>query len=248
MTDTERHCSDEDATSGGSAESIDLLAAGIASAAAVVGYRLSEAIVSLLIVFTGPTTDRFIAYQALIRLVLGPALALGVGLAAYRTLASRSRAVKAVTLLILLLLALAPLQLRAESRQELVSAPPMDPGRPEPVKPVRIEMRFIDGLRIEEQVILDNADIARARPAPGRDEGRYGVALELTPAAAERMRRLTRDNVGKQLGIWRDDDLWRSPRIRAAISSHLALFDCMDHAEAARFARGIMNYADPRDE
>jgi preprotein translocase subunit SecD len=92
---------------------------------------------------------------------------------------------------------------------------------------------------LHDEVLLTNADIAFALASSW--ENRPVVELTLTQPGGDKFARITRDNIGRRIGILVDGKLINVPIIRAPIEQGKAIIDGnFSEEEANRIASGIM--------
>ena len=121
---------------------------------------------------------------------------------------------------------------------------------------VRFEMRLADtafspGLRearialtggvvyLHQEIIVTNDDISDSQVIDGERPSRFGVAVTLNAAGAEKMRRATARHVGELIAMLIDGEVITAPRLRSPIGASAVLsFDCTK-AEAERIANGM---------
>jgi SecD/SecF fusion protein len=108
-----------------------------------------------------------------------------------------------------------------------------DAGLTDLLDPVGFQMRDSDG-----NVLLDGRDLAECFVAD--QSGEYVVCLNLTPAGSVKFAEATGNSIGKQIGIYVDDELILSPRIDERIDGGEIVIDGMaDRKEAMATANRI---------
>ncbi len=92
---------------------------------------------------------------------------------------------------------------------------------------------------VRDTVVMSNYDIQRALPIVWN--GKSVVELTFTPAGKVRFAMLTKENLGKRIGILIDGKLVTAPIVEAPILEGKALIDGdFSEEEAHRIADGIM--------
>ena len=121
---------------------------------------------------------------------------------------------------------------------------------------VRFEVRLADtafspGLReariagsggivyLHQEIIVTNDDISDSQVIDGERPSRFGVAVTLNAAGAERMRRATARHVGELIALLIDGEVISTPRLRSPISTSAVLSCDCTKAEAERIANGM---------
>ena len=87
---------------------------------------------------------------------------------------------------------------------------------------LRPNRRDGDALTLERRVFLDESDVANVYPSVGPSGERAG-GLTMTPRGADRLRTLTRENVGRQLAVVLDGRVLVAPMIQDAIGENVML-------------------------
>jgi preprotein translocase subunit SecD len=102
-------------------------------------------------------------------------------------------------------------------------------------------VRDVEGVRdtlyylVRTAPVITGRDIARARPAFD-ENNQPAVSVSMTAQGAERLRRATTANVGRQLAIVIDDVVMSAPRIDGPISGEARIHGGFTQAEAADLA------------
>ena len=129
------------------------------------------------------------------------------------------------------------------------------PGVADVQAAVRFEVRlaetaFSPGLRevaldavrrvyLHQDVLIGNSDVARAEVA--RDAGAtFSVVVAFTAAGAAKMRRATRDHIGRPLALLIDGTVIAAPVVRAEIGESAVLNGLFTRSEADRIAGGLL--------
>ena len=84
-----------------------------------------------------------------------------------------------------------------------------------------------------------NGGISQSRVVPGNGPAQFWVAVEFSPAGAEKIRRATADHVGRPLAILIDGVVMLAPVLRSPISASAVISGDFTQAEAQRIATGI---------
>jgi hypothetical protein len=92
---------------------------------------------------------------------------------------------------------------------------------------------------LHEEILLTNSDIARSAVVPGSSPSRFNIAIELSEAGAEKMRRATADHLGKPLAVLIDGEVVMAPVLRSAIGESAMITGDYSRAEAERIVNGI---------
>ncbi len=120
-----------------------------------------------------------------------------------------------------------------------------------------IEWTSADGQEIEltmnmnSEVVIDGDDVISAKAQPADDDpNRYDIVLSLTPAAAERLHRVTSEMVlrggpDSVLAIQLNDKVLFAPKVQAAFRSKAMISGDFNKQEAEEMARSIKATADP---
>ena len=103
----------------------------------------------------------------------------------------------------------------------------------------QIEFCLVDeaGKRIGDPVIT-NVDLVKAKATKSLNE--WGISINLTTAAGDRLMKFTTENQSKSLGIFVDGQLINAPKIMSPISSRLMIAGNFNQREAERLAEQIM--------
>ncbi len=98
----------------------------------------------------------------------------------------------------------------------------------------------VQAFYVDNEVLISNADIAWAVVASW--EGRPVVELTLTESGKEKFAQVTKENVGKRMGILVNGELVLVPVIQAPILNGKAIIDGkFTEEEAERIATGIIS-------
>lgn len=92
---------------------------------------------------------------------------------------------------------------------------------------------------LHPEIIVTNDDIAQSRVIQGNAPSRFGVAVELNAAGADRMRKASATHIGRPLAILIDGDVIAAPILRARISTSAEISGDFTRAEAERIANGM---------
>jgi hypothetical protein len=92
---------------------------------------------------------------------------------------------------------------------------------------------------LHQEAIVTNSDVAQSRVVQGDNASRFGVAVEFTAAAAQRMRQATASHIGKPAAILIDGEVVMAPTVRAPISTLGLISGDFTRAEAERIVSGI---------
>jgi hypothetical protein len=92
---------------------------------------------------------------------------------------------------------------------------------------------------LHPEIIVTNDDIAQSRVIQGNAPSRFGVAVELNAAGADRMRKASATHIGRPLAILIDGDVIAAPILRARISTSAEISGDFTQAEAERIANGM---------
>lgn len=100
----------------------------------------------------------------------------------------------------------------------------------------------LDGTRriyLHQDVLLGNSDVARAEVA--RHAGAtFSVVVAFTAAGAAKMRRATRDHVGRPIALLIDGKVVAAPVVRSEIGESAVLNGLFTRGEADRIAGGLL--------
>jgi preprotein translocase subunit SecD len=72
---------------------------------------------------------------------------------------------------------------------------------------------------LHDEVIVTNSDIAQARVVQGSGPSQYGVSVEFNASGAEKMRRATRNHIGRPVAILLDGQVVVAPALRTLIGA-----------------------------
>jgi hypothetical protein len=95
-----------------------------------------------------------------------------------------------------------------------------------------------DVLYLHPEIVVSNDDIADSWVLD-EGTGRFGVAVQLLPAGAERMRRATAAHVNRPVAILIDGRVAMAPVVRSPIGDSAVISGSYTRAEAERIAEGI---------
>lgn len=221
------------------------LISGLAASCAVLAYRVSGAIMELMVRFAMRSPIQpaqwFRAWQFHVGLVAGLLLAVLCTKWQHAALARRSARANYVALAIFVVLAIFPL--RVWTGTELVAARFPEDALPPvaDVEPASLRCRLIDGETIAPDIIITEQNVRSAKAsASPLDEHTCFVELKLDSEGQERIRQFTTRGIGKRLGFWLDGDLVCSPKIHSPISSGVVYMPgSFSHQEAAEIAARI---------
>jgi SecD-like export protein len=107
--------------------------------------------------------------------------------------------------------------------------------------PGLIVARLADSGRViylHPEIVVGNDDIAQSWVSQDGPD-RFGVAVKLLPAGAERMRQATATHVGRPVAILIDGAVVMAPVVRSPIGDSAAITGNFTRAEAERIADGI---------
>lgn len=199
------------------------LTSGLAASCAVLAYRVSGAIMELLVTFATRCPPIYIAqwfraWHYHVGLVAGLLLAVLCTKWQHGALARRSLRANYIALAIFVVLAVFPLQVW--TRTELVTARFPEDALPAvaDVRPASLRCRLIDGETIGPDIIITEQNVKHAS-AFAWDQETYFVELELDSPGQERILQFTTRGIGKRLGFWLDGALVCSPEIKAPATS-----------------------------
>lgn len=91
---------------------------------------------------------------------------------------------------------------------------------------------------LHPEIVVSNEDIAQSWVVDV-GSGRFGVAVELLPSGAERMRQATDAHVGRPMAVLVDGRVVMAPVVRSSISGSAVISGHFTRAEAERIAEGI---------
>lgn len=92
---------------------------------------------------------------------------------------------------------------------------------------------------VQDEVLLSNEDIQFAFPVKRQEHS--VIELTFTEAGKEKFARITKENVGKKMGVLIDGELIMAPTIRAPILEGKAIIDGnFSEEEADKIANAIM--------
>jgi hypothetical protein len=91
---------------------------------------------------------------------------------------------------------------------------------------------------LHPEVVIDNDDIARAWVVP-TEPGEFGVAVDVLPPGAERLRQATMAHVGRPVALVIDGDVVMAPVVRGAIGDSAVISGHYTREEAEKVARGL---------
>jgi hypothetical protein len=92
---------------------------------------------------------------------------------------------------------------------------------------------------LHEEIIVTNGDIARAYVTEDANTSRYGVGVEFTAEAAQRMLAATEAHLGEPLAILIDNEVAVALKIRSPVSSSAVISGNFTKSEAERIVAGI---------
>jgi preprotein translocase subunit SecD len=93
---------------------------------------------------------------------------------------------------------------------------------------------------LHPEIVVSNDDIAQSWVVED-PPGRFGVAVQLLPCGAERMRQATRGHVGRPMAMLVDGRVVMAPVVRSPIGDSAVVTGDFTRAEAERIAHGIVN-------
>jgi len=169
-----------------------------------------------------------------VRNVVATAIALAAALSTAEWLRARlaPRRIRAIAILGIGILAFLPLQIRPVFDIEMpetglgIDGEPLIPAAR---SPIRIECRLLDG----EGIVFDNAQVVRA-DVHSFDGVEYGLRLTLTDEGRSRVRRITFDHVGEELGFFLDGTLKSRATILVPLDQQEVFVPLALEREAAR--------------
>ena len=91
-------------------------------------------------------------------------------------------------------------------------------------------------LALAPQAVLTESDITAVEVGPGVIEPRWVVYLHVTPQAADRLRQVSLENVGRTMAIVIDGEVVLDPEIRAELPSPFVIDGEYSREEAMRMA------------
>lgn len=91
---------------------------------------------------------------------------------------------------------------------------------------------------LHPEIVVSNEDIAQSWVVDD-GSGRFGVAVELLPFGAERMRQATEAHVGRPMAVLVDGRVVMAPVVRSPISGSAVITGNFTRADAERIAEGI---------
>jgi preprotein translocase subunit SecD len=91
---------------------------------------------------------------------------------------------------------------------------------------------------LNPEIVVSNEDIAQSWVVDD-GSGRFGVAIELLPSGAERMRQATEAHVGRPMAVLIDGRVAMAPLVRSPISGSAVISGNFTRAEAERIAEGL---------
>jgi len=107
--------------------------------------------------------------------------------------------------------------------------------------PGLIVARVVDSGRtiyLHPEMVVTNDDIAQSWVVQDGPD-RFGIAVELLEAGAQRMRQASAAHLGRPVAILIDGDVVAAPVVRAVISNSAMISGDFTRAEAERIAEGI---------
>jgi hypothetical protein len=91
---------------------------------------------------------------------------------------------------------------------------------------------------LHPEIVVDNDDVAQSWVLQDGPTG-FGVAVQLLPSGAERMRQATTDHLGRLVAILIDGAVVTAPVVRSPISDSAVISGDYTRREAERIADGI---------
>jgi hypothetical protein len=91
---------------------------------------------------------------------------------------------------------------------------------------------------LHPEIVVDNDDVAQSWVLQDGPTG-FGVAVQLLPSGAERMRQATTDHLGRLVAILIDGAVVTAPVVRSPISDSAVISGNYTRREAERIADGI---------
>jgi preprotein translocase subunit SecD len=104
------------------------------------------------------------------------------------------------------------------------------------------EVRVPDSGRaiyLHPDVVVGNADIARAEIVQGNEASVFLVSVTFTPEGARKMSAATQNHIGKPVAILIDDELVMAPTLRSAIGGQAEINGNYSREQAERIVKGI---------
>lgn len=104
------------------------------------------------------------------------------------------------------------------------------------------EAKVVGGGRsvyLHEEIIVTNGDVSRAYLTEDTNTSRYGVGVEFTTDAAQRMLAATQAHLGRTLAILIDNEVAVALKIRAPVSNSAVISGDFSKSEAERIVAGI---------
>jgi len=92
---------------------------------------------------------------------------------------------------------------------------------------------------LHPEIVVTNDDISESRVIQGNAPSRFGVAVELNAAGAEKMRKATAGHIGGPVAILIDGDVVAAPIVKSAIGNSAVISGDFTKAEAERIANGM---------
>jgi hypothetical protein len=92
---------------------------------------------------------------------------------------------------------------------------------------------------LHPEIVVTNDDISESRVIQGNAPSRFGVAVELSAAGAEKMRKATAGHIGGPVAILIDGDVVAAPIVKSAIGNSAVISGDFTKAEAERIANGM---------
>lgn len=93
--------------------------------------------------------------------------------------------------------------------------------------------------------VMDGEDIASATPnvdmSQGEKDVEYVIVTQYTDQGAEKLKTLTKNNIGREISFYLDDELICSPKIEAPITDGMAQLNGDFSAEEASRIAGLIN-------
>lgn len=110
-----------------------------------------------------------------------------------------------------------------------------------PAPGLRVARTATDGpvLYVHPEVVVNNDDIAQAWVVEDAAP-QFGVAIQLLPAGAERMRQASEGHVGRRVAILIDGTVVMAPVVRSPLGESAVITGLLTREEAARIAEGMM--------
>jgi preprotein translocase subunit SecD len=92
---------------------------------------------------------------------------------------------------------------------------------------------------LHPEIVVTNDDISESRVIQGNAPSRFGVAVELNAAGAEKMRKATAGHIGGPVAILIDGDVVAATIVKSAIGNSAVISGDFTKAEAERIANGM---------